>query len=184
MAGWGHVFDLLLPEGQMNGAGNATCGATLAHREFIDGYGGQAAPVPGQLGDVAQLLQVPQDAAAVPRAADDDAVSLGGGQAGDSIRVSIQHLKGDPLRHFTSSSALPEQPDCPACARRSGGSHLLEAHVLELVLAEGDVPYAQHGAGPRRDQGAWARTNCAQALTPLGQALADSGVLWPETRGS
>lgn len=47
-----------------------------------------------ELGDVAQLLQVPQDAGEVAGAAHDHTVGLGHGQAGHSLRVAVQRLWG------------------------------------------------------------------------------------------
>lgn len=59
------------------------------HSQVIDGQWGDAGRVSGQLGDVAEILHIPQDTGEVTRSTYDQVVDLGRGQARHRIRVTV-----------------------------------------------------------------------------------------------
>lgn len=71
-----------------------------AHGDVVERQGRDGGRVARQLGDVAQLLQVPQDAGEVAGAAHDDAVHLGHSQARHGVRVTVQRLVGEDSPGF------------------------------------------------------------------------------------
>lgn len=71
-----------------------------AHGEVVERQGRDGGRVSRQLGDVAQLLQVPQDAGEVAGAAHDHAVHLGHSQARHGVRVTVQRLVGGESQGF------------------------------------------------------------------------------------
>lgn len=58
------------------------------HRQLIDAQSGDGRPVAPELRDEGELVEVPDDARSIPRAADNDAVRGRGGQTRHGIRVT------------------------------------------------------------------------------------------------
>lgn len=58
------------------------------HRQFIDAQSGDGRPVAPELRDEGELVEVPNDARSIPRAADNDAVRGRGGQTRHGVRVT------------------------------------------------------------------------------------------------
>lgn len=63
------------------------------HRQLVDAQGGDGRPVAPQLRDEGELVEVPDDAGSIPRAADHDAVRRWRRQARHAVRVSQQRLE-------------------------------------------------------------------------------------------
>lgn len=65
----------------------------LTHRQLVDAQRGDGRPVTPQLRDEGELVEVPDDAGPIPRAADDDVVGRRRRQAGHGVRVAQQRLR-------------------------------------------------------------------------------------------
>lgn len=61
---------------------------SAAHRQFIDAQSGDGRPVAPELRDEGKLVEVPDDASSIPRAADNNVVRRWRSQTRYSVRVT------------------------------------------------------------------------------------------------
>jgi len=79
----------------------------MTHSQFVDGDGSDGRRVTSELSDEHELVQVPDDARAIARAADDDVVRGRRSQARHGLTVTKQRLLEHQPSSVTTLAKLP-----------------------------------------------------------------------------
>jgi len=83
------------------------CDKSVTDGEFVDGDGSNRSRVTSELSDKDKLIQVPDDARAISRSADDDVVRRWSSETGHRLTVSEQRLLQSETTSVTTFTELP-----------------------------------------------------------------------------